>query len=54
MLPTNDANELRVSGPGLESGVCAKVPQTFTIDCSKTGESPECVAVMTPDGEDSI
>ncbi|XP_071374523.1 filamin-B [Centroberyx affinis] len=51
VLPTNDANKLKVSGPGLESGLCVKVPQSFTIDCSKTGEAPESVAVMTPNGD---
>ena len=51
VLPTNDANKLKVSGPGLQSGLCAKVPQTFTIGCSKNGEAPESVAIMTPSGE---
>ncbi|KAK6303790.1 hypothetical protein J4Q44_G00262440 [Coregonus suidteri] len=49
VLPTNQANKLKVSG--LESGICVKTPQTFTIDCSKTGEAPESVAVMTPSGK---
>ncbi|KAL7864739.1 hypothetical protein AOLI_G00161590 [Acnodon oligacanthus] len=39
-----------ISGPGLESEICAKTPQTFTIDCSSTGEPPETVAVVKPDG----
>ncbi|CAB1336108.1 unnamed protein product [Coregonus sp. 'balchen'] len=38
-------------GPSLSSGVCAKIPQTFTIDYSKTGEVPEAVAVMTTSGK---
>ncbi|XP_062316495.1 filamin-B [Osmerus eperlanus] len=50
VLPTNDSKKLKVSGPGLESGLCAKVPQTFTIDSSSSGEAPESVAVMTPSG----
>ncbi|KAM4610589.1 filamin-B [Polymixia lowei] len=51
VLPTNDTNKLNVCGPGLEMGLCAKVPQTFSIDCSKTGGAPESVAVMTPNGK---
>ena len=51
VLPTNDSKKLKVSGPGLESGLCAKVPQTFTIDSSSSGEAPESVAVMTPSGK---
>ncbi|XP_046895507.1 filamin-B-like isoform X2 [Hypomesus transpacificus] len=51
VLPTNDSKKLKVSGPGLESGLCAKVPQTFTIDSSSSGEPPESVAVMTPSGK---
>ncbi|XP_036446591.1 filamin-A isoform X2 [Colossoma macropomum] len=39
-----------ISGPGLESGICARTPQTFTVDCSSTGEAPETVAVVKPDG----
>lgn len=31
--------------------VCVNAPQTFTIDGSSTGEPPETVAVVTPDGE---
>ncbi|KAL6482814.1 hypothetical protein MHYP_G00076860 [Metynnis hypsauchen] len=39
-----------ISGPGLESEICARTPQTFTIDCSSMGEAPETVAVVKPDG----
>lgn len=36
---------------GLEAQVCVNTPQTFTINGSSTGEPPETVAVVTPDGE---
>ena len=51
VLPGDSSKKVKVSVPGLESGVCAQIPQTFTIDCNKTGEAPESVAVMTPSGE---
>ena len=51
VLPGDSGKKVKVSVPGLESGVCAQIPQTFTIDCSETGEAPESVAVMTPSGE---
>ena len=50
VLPS-DSNRVLVSVPGLESGVCAQMPQTFTFD-SKNGEAPESVAIMTPSGKD--
>ena len=52
MLP--GGKKVKVSVPDLESGVVAQIPQTFNIDCSKTGETPEAVAVMTPSGEKHI
>ena len=51
VLPSDSHRKVNVSVPGLESGVCAQIPQTFTID-SKTGEAPESVAIMTPSGKD--
>ena len=54
MLPGDSSKKVKVSVPGLESGVCAQIPQTFTIDCSKTGEAPESVAVMTPSGKNFV
>ena len=53
VLPGDSSKKVKVSVPGLESGVCAQIPQTFTIDCSKTGERPQSVAVMTPNGEEN-
>ncbi|XP_029912441.1 filamin-B [Myripristis murdjan] len=50
VLPISDDKKLKISGPGLESGLCGKFHQTFAIDCSKTGEVPESVAVVTPSG----
>ena len=51
VLPSDPSRKLSVSVPGLESGVCAQIPQTFTID-SRNGEVPESVAVRTPSGKD--
>uniref|UniRef100_A0A667YJB0 Filamin B, beta (actin binding protein 278) n=1 Tax=Myripristis murdjan TaxID=586833 RepID=A0A667YJB0_9TELE len=47
----SDRRDATISGPGLESGVCAQIPQTYTIDCDKTGDAPESVAIMTPSGK---
>ena len=54
VLPTNDANKLNVLDPVLKAGVCAQTHQTFTIGCNKSGEIPQSVAVMTPNGKDNI
>uniref|UniRef100_A0A674E378 Filamin C n=1 Tax=Salmo trutta TaxID=8032 RepID=A0A674E378_SALTR len=35
-----DPSKVRCSGPGLGSGVRARVPQTFTVDTSKAGLAP--------------
>lgn len=43
-----------VFGSGFEADVCVNTPQTFTVDCSGTGEPPETVALLTPDGEKVI
>uniref|UniRef100_A0A667YB28 Filamin B, beta (actin binding protein 278) n=1 Tax=Myripristis murdjan TaxID=586833 RepID=A0A667YB28_9TELE len=48
VLSDTDANKLRASGAGVESGLCDKVPHIFTIASSKTGGAPESVTVMTP------
>ncbi len=37
--------------PGIKGGICGRTPQSFTIDCSSSGETPETVAVVRPDGE---
>uniref|UniRef100_A0A6Q2XZN7 Calponin-homology (CH) domain-containing protein n=1 Tax=Esox lucius TaxID=8010 RepID=A0A6Q2XZN7_ESOLU len=47
---TVDASKVKISGPGLGSGVRAKVPQSFTVDCSKAGIAPLSVAVTAPRG----
>ncbi len=44
-------NGTPVFGLGLEVQVCVNTLQTFTINGSSTGEPPETVAVVTPDGE---
>ncbi|XP_030633099.1 filamin B a isoform X3 [Chanos chanos] len=45
-----DSSKVKVSGPGVGSGVRAKVPQSFTVDCSKAGVAPLSVAVTGPKG----
>ncbi|XP_048403876.2 filamin-B isoform X1 [Stegostoma tigrinum] len=45
-----DPSKVKCSGPGLSSGVRAKVPQHFTVDCSKAGKAPLQVAVLGPKG----
>ncbi|KTG26106.1 hypothetical protein cypCar_00039678 [Cyprinus carpio] len=44
-------NGTAVLGLGLEAQVCVNTPQTFAINGSSTGEPPETVAVVTPDGK---
>uniref|UniRef100_A0A8B9RHE5 Filamin B, beta (actin binding protein 278) n=1 Tax=Astyanax mexicanus TaxID=7994 RepID=A0A8B9RHE5_ASTMX len=39
-----------ISGPGLDRNFCPRTPQKFTIDESSTGEVPESVAIVRPDG----
>uniref|UniRef100_A0A672SVJ4 Filamin B n=1 Tax=Sinocyclocheilus grahami TaxID=75366 RepID=A0A672SVJ4_SINGR len=43
-----DSSKVKISGPGVGSGVRAKVPQSFTVDCSKAGVAPLSVAVTGP------
>ncbi|XP_043080224.1 filamin-A [Puntigrus tetrazona] len=43
-------NMAEIIVPGIKGGVCGRTPQRFTIDCSSTGETPETVAVVRPDG----
>ncbi|XP_022533122.2 filamin-A isoform X2 [Astyanax mexicanus] len=50
VLPTDDTNKAKISGPGLKSGICTQSPQTFIIDCRTTGKVPQSVAVVTPQG----
>uniref|UniRef100_A0AAY4BYE5 Calponin-homology (CH) domain-containing protein n=1 Tax=Denticeps clupeoides TaxID=299321 RepID=A0AAY4BYE5_9TELE len=45
-----DSSKVKISGPGVGSGVRAKVPQSFTVDCSKAGIAPLSVAVTGPKG----
>jgi len=47
-------NGTPVFGSDLDAQMCVNTPQTFTIDGSSTGEPPETVAVVTPDGENII
>ncbi|CAM4731422.1 unnamed protein product [Leuciscus chuanchicus] len=45
-----DSSKVKISGPGVGSGVRAKIPQSFTVDCSKAGVAPLSVAVTGPKG----
>ncbi|XP_062400673.1 filamin-B [Sardina pilchardus] len=45
-----DSSKVKISGPGVGSGVRAKIPQTLTVDCSKAGVAPLSVAVTGPKG----
>lgn len=45
-----DPGKVKCSGPGLGAGVRARVPQTFTVDCSQAGRAPLQVAVLGPTG----
>ncbi|KAL8222548.1 UNVERIFIED_CONTAM: hypothetical protein K2H54_077363, partial [Gekko kuhli] len=45
-----DPGKVKCSGPGLGAGVRARVPQTFTVDCSKAGLAPLEVMVLGPSG----
>uniref|UniRef100_A0A8C0G3U9 Filamin C n=1 Tax=Chelonoidis abingdonii TaxID=106734 RepID=A0A8C0G3U9_CHEAB len=45
-----DPSKVKCSGPGLGAGVRARVPQTFTVDCSKAGLAPLEVMVLGPSG----
>lgn len=53
-VPVKDmvnSSKVKLSGPGVGSGVRAKIPQSFTVDCSKAGIAPLSVAVTGPKGE---
>lgn len=45
-----DSTKVKVSGPGVGSGVRANIPQSFTVDCRKAGVAPLSVAVTGPKG----
>nr|XP_046240882.1 filamin-B isoform X1 [Scatophagus argus] len=45
-----DSSKVKVSGPGVGSGVRANIPQSFTVDCRKAGVAPLAVAVSGPKG----
>ncbi|XP_056130431.1 LOW QUALITY PROTEIN: filamin-B [Lampris incognitus] len=45
-----DSSKVKVSGPGVGSGVRANIPQSFTVDCSRAGVAPLAVAVTGPKG----
>ncbi|KAF7664185.1 hypothetical protein LDENG_00185990 [Lucifuga dentata] len=45
-----DSSKVKVSGPGVGSGVRANIPQSFMVDCRKAGVAPLAVAVAAPKG----
>lgn len=45
-----DSSKVKVSGPGVGSGVRANIPQSFTVDCRKAGVAPLAVAVTAAKG----
>ncbi|KAM9859071.1 filamin B a [Aulostomus maculatus] len=45
-----DSSKVKVSGPGVGSGVRAHIPQSFMVDCRKAGEAPLAVSVSAPKG----
>ncbi|XP_030585128.1 filamin B a isoform X2 [Archocentrus centrarchus] len=52
-VPVKDvvnSSKVKVSGPGVASGVRANIPQSFTVDCRKAGVAPLAVAVTAPKG----
>lgn len=49
-----DPGKVKCSGPGLGAGVRARVPQTFTVDCSQAGRAPLQVAVLGPTGTECL
>ncbi|NXJ86624.1 FLNC protein, partial [Trogon melanurus] len=45
-----DPSKVKCSGPGLGPSVRARVPQTFTVDCSGAGLAPLEVTLLGPSG----
>ena len=45
-----DSSKVKVTGPGVGSGVRSNIPQSFTVDCRKAGVAPLAVAVTAPKG----
>lgn len=46
-----DPSKVKIAGPGLGSGVRARILQSFTVDSSKAGLAPLEVRVVGPRGE---
>ncbi|XP_060926160.1 filamin-B isoform X1 [Limanda limanda] len=45
-----DSSKVKVTGPGVGSGVRCNILQSFTVDCRKAGVAPLAVAVTAPKG----
>ncbi|TRZ01404.1 hypothetical protein DNTS_018426 [Danionella cerebrum] len=54
VLPADEAADIKISAPGLTSGMCPPLPQTFILDCSATGKVPQFVSMTTPNGLSEI
>lgn len=46
-----DPSKVKIAGPGLGSGVRARILQSFTVDSSKAGLAPLEVRVLGPRGK---
>jgi len=50
--PSEFQTDLTVDNTGPK--ICAQIPQSFKINCSKSGKPPECALMITPTGEDQL
>ncbi|CAH1264987.1 FLNC [Branchiostoma lanceolatum] len=50
VLPPYDASKVKATGPGLQQGVPASFPISFTIDCRDAGNADLEVILEDPDG----
>lgn len=46
-----DPSKVKITGPGLSSGIRAHILQSFTVDSSKAGLAPLEVRVLGPRGK---
>lgn len=47
-------NMAEIIVPGFKGRICGRTSQMFTIGCNSSGEAPETVAVVRPDGEHKV
>lgn len=53
-LPSAHAVNMAEIVPGFKGRICGRTSQLFTIGCNSSGEAPETVAVVRPDGEHKV